>query len=171
MELEEAQALANPDLDQHFLTSPEKLRLLVEAAGIRPTDHVVEVGAGIGSVARALPPSASLTLIELDGRFYDLIRQNVPGASVVHGDALELLPRLMCDVLISNMPREPTERLLRILPHLAGIRTAVAATSADPDLSGVNEFFRTQVIAAVSGDDFRPPQPAISLLIKLSRRS
>lgn len=169
MELEEARALANPDLDQHFLFAPEKLRLLVEAAGILPTDHVVEVGAGIGSVAQALPPSASLTLIELDGRFYELIRKNVPGATVVHGDGLELLPRLLCNVLLSNMPREPTQRLLKLLPNLAGVRTAIVATNDDPDLSPVHDDFQTQVIAEISGDDFRPPQAATSLLVRLSR--
>ncbi len=170
VELEEARKLANPDLDQYFLFSPEKLALLVEAAGIQPTDDVVEVGAGIGSVARVLPPSASLTLVELDTRFSDLLSRNVPHATIMHGDALELLPQLPCDVLISNMPREPTERLLRILSELPSIRTAIIATGVAPDLAGVQTSFRTSVVTEISGDDFRPPQPAVSRLVCLSRR-
>ena len=51
-------ALADPERDQYFLSAPDKLALLVAAAGILPTDHVVEVGAGIGSVAGGFSPRA-----------------------------------------------------------------------------------------------------------------
>jgi 16S rRNA A1518/A1519 N6-dimethyltransferase RsmA/KsgA/DIM1 with predicted DNA glycosylase/AP lyase activity len=50
----EMAAYANPQLGQHFLVSADKLSKLVTVAGIRPTDDVLEVGVGIGSVARAL---------------------------------------------------------------------------------------------------------------------
>jgi 16S rRNA A1518/A1519 N6-dimethyltransferase RsmA/KsgA/DIM1 with predicted DNA glycosylase/AP lyase activity len=63
----EIAALADPKLGQHFLVSPEKLAKLVAAAGIRPTDDVLEVGAGIGTVARALPESRSLTVCPFTG--------------------------------------------------------------------------------------------------------
>lgn len=169
MELDDVEQLADPALDQYFLSSPQKLALLVEAAAIRPTDDVVEVGAGIGSVARMLPPSASLTLVEIDDRLSAKLRQNAPHAAILHQDALELLPKMPCDVLISNMPRKPTSELLRMLPSLA-VRTAVVATGEHPDLSEVDEHFRSEVIAEISGDDFRPPQPSTSLLVKLSRR-
>ena len=49
---EEIAALADPQLYQHFLVSAEKLSKLVAAAGVRPADDVLEVGAGIGTVAR-----------------------------------------------------------------------------------------------------------------------
>lgn len=58
----------------------DKLSILVQAAEVRPTDHVVEVGAGIGTVARALPPCAGLTLLELDSRFSDILHTDVPNA-------------------------------------------------------------------------------------------
>jgi 16S rRNA A1518/A1519 N6-dimethyltransferase RsmA/KsgA/DIM1 with predicted DNA glycosylase/AP lyase activity len=64
----EIAAHADPQLAQHFLVSAEKLSKLVAAAGIRPADDVLEVGAGIGTVARVLPESGSLTVVELDER-------------------------------------------------------------------------------------------------------
>ena len=64
----EIAAHADPLFAQHFLISAEKLAMLVAAANIRPTDGVLEVGAGIGTVARALPKSRSLTVVELDQR-------------------------------------------------------------------------------------------------------
>lgn len=74
-----------------------------------------------------------------------------------------------CDVLISNLPRKPTAELLRLLPNLQ-VRIAVVATGPDPDLSDVHEEFLSEIIAEISGDDFRPPQPRTSLLVKFSRR-
>ena len=169
MELDDDARLADPALDQYFLSSPEKLALLVRAAAIRPTDDVVEVGAGIGSVARALPESASLTLIELDERFAAKLRRNAPHARIILADSLEVLPRIPCDVLLSNLPRVPTARLLPLLPGLT-MRTAIVATGEDPDLSGVAGDFDAEIVTAVAGPDFKPPQPATSLLVKLSRR-
>ena len=64
----EMAAHADPKFGQHFLVSADKLSMLVAAAGIRPTDEVLEVGAGIGTVARELPQSRSLTVAELDER-------------------------------------------------------------------------------------------------------
>jgi 16S rRNA A1518/A1519 N6-dimethyltransferase RsmA/KsgA/DIM1 with predicted DNA glycosylase/AP lyase activity len=121
--------LADTTKNQYFPTSPEKLALLVQAAGIRATDYVVEIGAGIGTVARALPPCASLTLIELDGRFTDIIRANVPNAHVIQGDGLALLQSIICDVLLSNLPTSLTESLIDLLPSIP-FRTAVITASA-----------------------------------------
>ena len=45
-------ANADPNLQQHFLVSGDKLSELISAVGIRPEDDVLEVGAGIGTVAR-----------------------------------------------------------------------------------------------------------------------
>jgi 16S rRNA (adenine1518-N6/adenine1519-N6)-dimethyltransferase len=68
----EIAALADPQRGQHFLVSAAKLSKLVAAAGITPADDVLEVGAGIGTVARALPKSRSLTVVELDQRLTGL---------------------------------------------------------------------------------------------------
>ncbi|WP_084216770.1 rRNA adenine N-6-methyltransferase family protein [Pseudonocardia spinosispora] len=163
-------SLADAARDQYFLSSPEKLALLVQAADIRASDAVVEVGAGIGSVARVLPASASLTLIELDDRFTDILRSRFPHATVIQGDALTLLHHVPCDVLLSNLPREPTEKVIGVLPRLA-VRTAVIATGENPDLTPLDGYFESEVVTSIGGDDFRPPQPVLSLLIRISRIS
>ena len=87
---------ADPTLEQFFLVSEEKLSKLIEAAQIRPTDSVVEVGAGIGTVARVLPLGVSLTVIELDDRLIDFLRENVPHARILQGDALKLIQEVSC---------------------------------------------------------------------------
>ena len=88
---DEIAARADPALGQHFLVSAEKLSKLVAAAGIRPEDDVVELGAGVGTVARELPRARSLTVVEFDSRLLRFLRRNVPYAQVIHGDALEIV--------------------------------------------------------------------------------
>lgn len=164
--------LADAERDQYFLTSPEKLSLLVQAADIRATDHVVEIGAGVGTVARALPSCASLTLIELDSRFADIIRANVPEAHVIQGDGLSLLQDvqdLRCDVLLSNLPTSLTEPLIELLPAIP-FRTAVIVMNTDTvPLELLKPYFEYQVVTAIGGGDFQPAQPVQSMLVKITR--
>src|ERR1700733_9357298 len=136
----EIAANADPKLQQHFLVSAEKLSKLISAAGILPADDVLEVGAGIGTVARELPRSRSLTLVELDDRLLVHLRQNVPHAKIVQGDALEIIRTMPFNVLIGNLPHAVTESLLKILPALS-FRTAVLAVGEATDLDQLGASF------------------------------
>lgn len=166
----EIAALANPKLQQYFLVSPEKLSKLIDAAGIRPTDDVLEVGAGVGTVARALPRSRSLTLVEFDKRLIELIRQNVPHAIVLQGDALEIIRGLSFDVLISNLPNRITESLLTIM-HELSFRTAVLAVGESTDLDQLGAGFSWSEIARITGEDFLPAQPSASRIVQVVRNT
>jgi methylase of polypeptide subunit release factors len=162
----ELSALADPKLGQHFLVSAEKLSKLVAAAGIMPEDDVLEVGAGIGTVARALPESRSLTLVELDAKFIEFLRENVPHATVLQGDALEIVKRASFDVLIGNLPHAVTESLLKLIPGLS-FRTAVLSVGESTDLDSLNSGFSWSEVTRTTGDDFLPPQQSVSRLVRV----
>jgi 16S rRNA A1518/A1519 N6-dimethyltransferase RsmA/KsgA/DIM1 with predicted DNA glycosylase/AP lyase activity len=159
-------AQADPHLEQHFLVSREKLAKVVSAAGIRPTDDVLEVGAGIGTVARELPQSRSLTLVEFDDRLLVYLRQNVPHAKLVQGDALEIISTMQFDVLIGNLPHRVTESLLTIIPGLS-FRTAVLAVGETTDLDRLGGDFSWSEVTRITGDDFLPPQAGISRVVRI----
>ncbi len=162
----EMAASADPEFEQHFLVSSEKLSKLISAAGIRPTDNVLEVGAGIGTVARELPRSRSLTLVELDSRLLGFLRQNVPHANVVQGDALKIVSSMSFDVLIGNLPNRVTESLLRVMPGLS-FRTAVLAVGESTDLGQLGTGFSWSEVTRISGDDFLPPQLGVSRIVRV----
>jgi 16S rRNA A1518/A1519 N6-dimethyltransferase RsmA/KsgA/DIM1 with predicted DNA glycosylase/AP lyase activity len=162
----EIAANADPKLQQHFLVSAEKLAELVSAAAIRPTDDVLEVGAGIGTVARQLPRSRTLTLVELDDRLVGFLRENVPHANVVQGDALEMIRLMSFDVLIGNLPNKVTESLLGLLPILK-FRVAVLAVGEYTDLDQLVPNFSWSEIARITGDDFVPPQLSVSRIVRV----
>jgi 16S rRNA A1518/A1519 N6-dimethyltransferase RsmA/KsgA/DIM1 with predicted DNA glycosylase/AP lyase activity len=170
MREDEMTALADVAKDQHFLVSPEKLALIMQAAGVRPSDRVVELGSGVGTVARMVPPCHRLTAVELDERLVPGLRQAVPYATVLNADGIALLGSgdLEADVILSNLPWEVTPSLLELLPRLQ-FRTAVITTgsrdsfavSAEPDV----EFVTTLV-----GSDFVPPQVGDASVFVVRRR-
>jgi 16S rRNA A1518/A1519 N6-dimethyltransferase RsmA/KsgA/DIM1 with predicted DNA glycosylase/AP lyase activity len=163
----EIAAQADPALGQHFLVSAEKLSELVSAAGIRPTDDVLEVGAGIGTVARELPKSRSLTVIEFDSRLLGFLQQNVPHARVVYGDALDLVSAISFDVLIGNLPHRVTESLIELLPSLS-FRTVVLSVGESLDLDRLGRGFSWSEVTRATGDDFLPPQAAVSRIVRIA---
>jgi 16S rRNA A1518/A1519 N6-dimethyltransferase RsmA/KsgA/DIM1 with predicted DNA glycosylase/AP lyase activity len=159
-------AIADPKLGQHFLVSAEKLSKLIAAAGIMSTDNVLEVGAGIGTVARALPKSRSLTVVELDKRFIGFLRENVPHATVLQGDALEIIQRASFDVLIGNLPHAVTESLLKLMPGLS-FRAAVLSVGESANLDSLGPELSWSEVARTTGDDFLPPQPSVSRIVRV----
>jgi len=162
----EIAARADPKLGQYFLVSPEKLSKLITAADIRPTDDVLEVGAGIGTVARKLPISRSLTVIEFDERLIGFLRQNVPHANVMQGNALEMIQGISFDVLIGNLPHAVTESLLGLMPSLL-FRAVILAVGESTDLDQLGWAFSWSEVTKISGDDFLPPQPGVSRIVKV----
>ena len=162
----EIAAHADPELEQHFLVSAEKLSELIAAAGIQPTDDVLEVGAGIGTVARELPRSRSLTVIELDERLIGFLRRNVPHAKIVQGNALEVIQGVSFDVLIGNLPNSVTESLIKLMPRLS-FRTAILAVGESTDLGQLGSAFTWSEVTKIAGDDFLPPQPSVSRIVKV----
>jgi 16S rRNA A1518/A1519 N6-dimethyltransferase RsmA/KsgA/DIM1 with predicted DNA glycosylase/AP lyase activity len=157
----------NPALEQHFLVSPHKLKQLIDAADIRPQDHVLEIGAGIGTVAKTVPECRSLTLIELDPQLIPALRTNAPHARIIQADALKIVPHLHPDVLLSNLPRAVTDQLLPLLPTM-NFRTAVLAIGDTTNLRTALPGFTTTEITTITGEDFQPPQPTLSRLVKIT---
>ncbi len=78
-------------LGQHFLRDPRILARLADALGATADDTVLEIGPGPGGLTEALVRVAGrVVAIEKDAEIIPTLRERVPGAVVVEGDALEL---------------------------------------------------------------------------------
>lgn len=99
-------------LGQNFVVDPNTVRRVARLAGVGPADHVVEIGAGLGSLTLALAETgASVTAVEVDRHLVPVLREVVEphGVSVVEGDALRLdWARVLAGadewVLVANLP-------------------------------------------------------------------
>jgi 16S rRNA (adenine1518-N6/adenine1519-N6)-dimethyltransferase len=158
----------NSELDQHFLSNPVKLALVVESAGIQPTDHVVEVGAGIGTVAEHIPVCERLTVIEYDGNLIPHLRKRVPRAHVIQGDAVRILPTVRCDVLLSNLPSRLTPTLVGLLPSL-DFRVAIVTVSSMNKLVPLEDSLMLEAVTVLKPDDFWPQQAGKAAVVRITR--
>ena len=69
-------------LGQHFMTDPETVRRIAWLSGVGPGDHVVEIGAGLGSLTLALiETGASVLAVEIDARLIPVLRHVIAKAS------------------------------------------------------------------------------------------
>lgn len=154
-------------MEQHFLTSPAKLGVLVKTAAIAPADRVLELGSGGGTVAAALP-LCQLTLVELDAQLAENLRNRFPEATVLHEDALAGLDRLEFDVLLANLPHTLTIAVLKRLSSKTFRRAVLAVHEAD-DLAQLTALaggrLRLTPLLTLDKNDFTPPQPFKSKLV------
>jgi len=158
----------NPELDQHFLSNPAKLARIIEAAAIRQTDQVVEVGAGIGTVAEHIPTVRSLTVIEYDANLTAELARRVPHATVIQGDAIAILPTLPVDVLLSNLPSYLTAALIKLVPHLP-FRVALLTVPTVNALASLAEGFTIERVTVLEPNDFRPRQASPAHVVRVVR--
>ncbi len=98
-------------LGQHFLVDPNIVGRIVEIAGIGPGDRVVEIGAGTGTLTRALASTgAAVTAYEIDEYLRPVLEEVLAGAPVDlrFADAAAIdLPSLLAGgpwTLVANLP-------------------------------------------------------------------
>lgn len=93
-QLDGAGLRAKRALGQNFVVDPNTVRRIARLAEVGPGDHVLEIGAGLGSLTLALAETgASVTAVEIDEHLLPLLRENVgqlENVTVVHGDAMNL---------------------------------------------------------------------------------
>ncbi len=179
-------------LSQNFLTDGAVLDRIVEAAEVRPTDRIVEVGPGLGVLTRRLLAlGATVLAVELDPRLAAYLRrelQGVPGFELVEADALTLHPRECFPgesfKLVANIPYHITSPLLHAFlegdrpPELTVllVQAEVAQRVAAPpgQMSYLSVFTQNiadaEVVARVPAAAFEPAPEVESAILRLRRR-
>jgi len=110
-------------LGQNFLLDPQALESITRSAGIEPTDAVLEIGAGLGSLTRYLAVSArQVVAVELDADLLAPLKSVLkpyPNVRVVQGDILQLSPSELIDqpgyLVVANIPYYITSAIIRHL--------------------------------------------------------
>lgn len=101
-------------LGQNFVVDANTVRRIVQVADVAATDHVVEVGPGLGSLTLAiLETGASVTAVEIDHRLAARLLETASAHGVADG-ALQVID---ADALrITELPGEPSV-LVANLPY------------------------------------------------------
>jgi 16S rRNA (adenine1518-N6/adenine1519-N6)-dimethyltransferase len=123
--LRDSQMSPRRQFGQNFVTDPNTVRRIAHMARIAPGDHVIEIGAGLGSLTLALaeiagPLGVDITAIEVDRGLVPILRDVVQEdraahptrtgeVSVVEADATTLdwnalLPANSSHLMVANLP-------------------------------------------------------------------
>ena len=110
-------------LGQNFLIDPNALMRVVEAAQLKPNQHVLEIGAGLGSLTRLLARHAHQVIaIEIDRHLIPILQEvlvECENVRIIQGDILELTPEKIFEkpdyIVVANIPYYITSALLRHL--------------------------------------------------------
>jgi 16S rRNA (adenine1518-N6/adenine1519-N6)-dimethyltransferase len=114
---------AHKGLGQNFLQDPFALEAILAAAEIQPTDTVLEIGPGLGSLTRYLAVSAKEVIaVELDEKLIPPLKTVLAPYQNVHmiqGDILKLAPKdLIAEndyLVVANIPYYITSAVIRHL--------------------------------------------------------
>ena len=172
-----------PPLGQHFLRDDKYAQRSVDAAELRPTDVVLEVGPGKGVLTRLLAPNvAKVVAVELDDALADALdAEGLPNVELLRGDAVQV-PFPPFDACVSNIPYQISSPLLFKLLAL-DFRVAVLLVQKEfadrlvaPPGSGdygrlsVNAQRRARVerIARVPPGAFAPPPRVDSAIVRIT---
>lgn len=113
-------------LGQNFLQDPFALDSIAAAAEIQPTDTVLEIGPGLGSLTRHLAVAArEVIAVELDPDLIpplQAVTQPYDNIRIIHGDILKLSPQELVRepgyLVVANIPYYITSAIIRhLLEH------------------------------------------------------
>ncbi len=122
-------------LGQNFLVSKGLLRRIIAAADIEEEDIVLEIGAGLGTLTRALAQRAGRVIaLELDERLIPLLDRALapyPHVQIVQADILAIEPADLTSTpykVVANLPYYITSAILRHLLEARGKPCLMAVT-------------------------------------------
>ena len=121
--LEQYGLRANKRLGQNFLQDPYALEKIAKAAEIHPSDTVLEIGPGLGSLTRYLAAAAQQVIaVELDDKLFPPLESVIApyeNIQLVHGDVLGINPGDIIEqgdyLVVANIPYNITSAVIRHL--------------------------------------------------------
>ncbi len=181
---------AKKSLGQHWLHDQAALNAMCDAAQIRTSDTVLEIGPGTGELTKVLlDRGASVVAVELDERLGQQLEQRFAGLpftlnmlSILQFDFTGLPPGYK---LVANIPYYLTNHLFRLLsessnpPAVAAllvqkeVAERVVATPGSMSLLSVTAqfYWKAEAGLVVPARLFTPPPKVDSQILVLQRRA
>jgi 16S rRNA (adenine1518-N6/adenine1519-N6)-dimethyltransferase len=179
-------------LGQNFVIDPNTIRKMVREADVSGDDHLLEIGAGAGSLTVALAGAAHrVTAIEIDDRLAPVLREttgSLDNVELVQSDVMATdLDAIGATRVVANLPYNLAATVvLRVLGEAPSISDLTVMTqrevgerlAAEP---GTDAYGLTSVLVAfhasatvagrVSRNAFFPVPNVDSVIVRIARRS
>ncbi|GJP84657.1 hypothetical protein CLOP_g14703 [Closterium sp. NIES-67] len=177
---------------QHILKNPMVVQSIVQKAGVKSTDTVLEIGPGTGNLTmKLLEAGKRVVAVELDPRMVQELSRRVQGTplenklQIIQGDILKVeLPYF--DICVANIPYQISSPIVfKLLSHRPIFRAAIIMFQKEFALRllarpGDNLYCRlsanSQLLARihhllkVGRNNFRPPPKVDSSVVRIEPR-
>ena len=178
-------------LGQHFLSDPNVLARIADAADLSPADRVIEIGPGPGTLTRLLAQRAGRVIaIELDARIIEALREAVAGfdnVALIQGDVLQIdigelgrgeqsgykvvgnLPYYITSAVLRHVLEaqpKPSRVVVTVQREVAERMTAKPGAMSLLSVS-VQLFGLPQIVARIAPGSFFPPPRVESAIVRI----
>jgi len=174
-------------LGQNFLIDKYVLEKIIESAGLKPTDSVLEVGPGIGTLTQKLAENGGkIIAVEKDETMIEILKETLKDykhIEVIAGDILKIDPMInaLNYKLVANIPYYLTSPLIRKFLEsenppqeiilMLQKEVAQRICSKPPRMSllavSVQFYAESKIISYVSKNCFWPSPKVDSAIIKI----
>lgn len=183
------------EFGQNFVSDPNTVRRIARLAGVGADDHVVEIGAGLGSLTCALAETgAAVTAVEIDHGVAKVLRTvvaDLPNVTVIEADAQQLdwsgaLDPSLSWTLVANLPYnvgtplvmdlldgapQITRMLVMVQREVAERMVAAPRAAAYGAISVKVAYWATaRIVGFVPATVFVPQPKVESALVEITRR-
>ncbi|GAA1172581.1 Ribosomal RNA small subunit methyltransferase A [Corynebacterium glaucum] len=132
-------------LGQNFVHDPNTVRRIVAAAELSPSDVVVEVGPGLGSLTLGLIDSvAHVIALEIDPRLAGRLQQTVDTRAPQFAERLTVINTDALKVRAEDLDREPTA-LVANLPYNVSVPVLLHLLAEFPSIKRVLVMVQKEV--------------------------
>ena len=183
----------NKGFGQHILRNPLVIDQIVQKAGVKPTDVVLEIGPGTGNMTMKLLEAAKrVVAVEADPRMVLELQRRVQGTphaqqlTIIQGDAMKVdLPYF--DLCVANLPYQISSPItFKLLTHRPIFRAAVlmyqrefaqrlVAPPGDSQFcrlsANVQLLARVNHLMKVGRNNFRPPPKVESSVVRIEPKN
>jgi len=183
----------NTALGQHFLKNPAVITSIIQKAGVKSTDTVLEIGPGTGNMTvQLLQQAKNVVALEFDSRMVREVLKRVEHTDlqnklqVIQGDALKTAWPFF-DVMVANLPYQISSPVVfKLLSHRPMFRCAVIMfqeefalrlTARPGEALYCRLSVNTQLLAKVdqllkvARNNFRPPPKVESRVVRIELKN
>jgi 18S rRNA (adenine1779-N6/adenine1780-N6)-dimethyltransferase len=184
---------ANTSLGQHFLKNPAVIASIIQKAGVKSTDIVLEIGPGTGNMTIPLLQQAKkVVALEYDSRMVREVLKRVEDQNfrhklqVIQGDAMQTAWPFF-DLMVANLPYQISSQVVfKLLSHRPMFRCAVLMfqeefalrlTARPGEALYCRLSVNTQLLAKVDQllkvgkQNFRPPPKVESRVVRIELKN
>ncbi len=176
-------------LGQNFLQDPHLLEAILQVAEVQPTDWVLEIGPGLGSLTRYLANAAQqVVAVEIDETLFPILEQVLSPWENVHlvrGDILRLSPAELIPqegyLVVANIPYYITSALIRhlleaprrprrlVLTVQKEVAERICASAGEMNLLAlsVQVYGRPSIALRIPAGAFYPPPKVDSAVVRI----